>query len=203
MKVLGITGGIGSGKSTAADYLVSLGFACIDADQIGRDLTADGKPVLSVLRDEFGGVSYDENAPGNGLVLDRKALASIVFTDPEKRRRFDSIIHAEIISEIDRLIAEYRSDYGLRGVLLDAPLMFEAGIDNRCDAVILVTADTDIRIARVVERDGTTEEDVKNRIASQMSDEEKKKLADFVVDNSGTQTQLYAQLDGIINILDL
>lgn len=203
MKVLGITGGIGSGKSTAAEYLVSLGFACIDADQIGRDLTADGQPVLAVIRDEFGAVEYDEDAPGNGLVLDRKALASIVFTDISRREAFDKIIHAEIISEIDRLIAGYREDEGLRGILLDAPLMFEAGIDNRCDAVILITADIDTRVRRVVERDGTTEEDVRNRIANQMSDEEKKKLADFVVDNSGMQSQLYAQIDGIINILEL
>lgn len=202
MKVLGITGGIGSGKSTAAEYLASLGFACVDADQIGRDLTADGQPVLEIIRDEFGAVSHEDGVPGNGLVLDRKALASIVFSDADRRKRFDSIIHSEIIRIIDERIAELKV-CNIRGILLDAPLMFEAGIDNRCDAVILVTADMDVRIGRVVERDGTTAEDVRNRIANQMSDEEKAKLSDYVVDNSGKLAELYSQLDRIINSLGL
>ncbi|MDO4834657.1 MAG: dephospho-CoA kinase [Bacillota bacterium] len=198
MKVLGITGGTGSGKSTAAEYLISKGFACVDADQIGRELTAVGQPVLEIIKNELGAVAYDNNASGNGLVLDRKALASAVFTDEKKRIRFDGIIHGEMIKIIDRKIAEFKCRDEYRGILLDAPLLFEAGIDDRCDAVILVTADTETRIRRVVERDGISEEDAVNIINSQMSDEAKIGLADFVVDNSGSTDWLKAQLDEII-----
>lgn len=198
MKVLGITGGTGSGKSTAAEYLISKGFACVDADQIGIELTAVGQPVLEIIKNELGAVAYDNNASGNGLVLDRKALASAVFTDEKKRIRFDGIIHGEMIKIIDRKIAEFKCRDEYRGILLDAPLLFEAGIDDRCDAVILVTADTETRIRRIVERDGISEEDAVNRINSQMSDEAKIELADFVVDNSGSTDWLKAQLDEII-----
>lgn len=201
MKVIGITGGIGSGKSTVTDYLVSLGFEAVDADQIGRDLTADGQPVLEKLRDEFGAVESVADAPGNGLVLDRKALAAIVFSDKATRERFDKIIHGEIIKTIDKTISDLKLRTDIRGILLDAPLLFEAGLDNRCDSIVLVTADMDIRIERVVKRDGTTAEDVRNRIANQMSDEEKSAMSDFVISNTGSLQELYSQVDNIINCL--
>lgn len=200
MMVIGLTGGIGTGKSTAAAYLAGKGFAHIDADQIGRDLTADGQPVLETIRDMFGCVSA---GTGNGLVLDRKALADVVFGDSEKRRAFDAVIHREIIAEIDRLIAEYGKMSEYRAVLLDAPLLFEAGINDRCDVVILITADMDIRISRVVSRDGITPDAVRARIANQMSDEEKIKQSDVIVDNSGVPEQMYRQLDEIIKHLEI
>ena len=196
MIVIGITGGIGTGKSTAADYLVEKGFALIDADQIGRDLTAEGQPLLEKIEAMFGCVSHGGSV-GNGLVLDRKAMADLVFNDSEIRRRYNSLVHAEIIARIDARIAQLL-ETGARGILLDAPLLFEAKIDDRCDAVILVTADLDVRISRVILRDGADEEDIRDRITSQMSDDEKAQRADFVVDNSGEPEEMYSQLDGII-----
>ena len=199
MIVIGITGGIGTGKSTAADYLVEKGFALIDADQIGRDLTAEGQPLLEKIEAMFGCVSHDGSV-GNGLVLDRKAMADLVFNDNEIRQRYDRLVHAEIIAQIDSRIARLR-ETDARGILLDAPLLFEAKIDDRCDAVILVTADLDIRISRVILRDGADEEKVRDRISSQMSDAEKAQRADFVVDNSGKPEEMFRQLDEIISYL--
>ena len=196
MIVIGLTGGIGSGKSTASEYLISEGFACIDADQIGRDLTADGQPLLEKIGEMFGCVS-GSGSIGNGLVLDRKAMADQVFGDSIVREQYNRLIHTEIIARIDERIAELRQT-DVRGILLDAPLLFEAGINDRCDAVILVTADIDKRIERVCLRDGSDEEKIRGRISSQMSDEEKARRSDNVVDNSGEPEDMYRQLDQII-----
>ena len=209
MIVLGITGGIGSGKTTAAEHLRSLGFACVDADQIGRELTADGSPLLEILDREFGpdgkygrGTAIlIEDCSDDIKVLDRKALASVVFSDEKARARFDEIIHSRMLRIIREQIEELRKKEDIRGILLDAPLMYEAGCDTMCDRVILVTAPVELRIERVMKRDGTTREDVVSRIKSQMSDEEKARLADFVVENSGDTNELCSKLDEIVEEL--
>ena len=201
MIVIGITGGIGTGKSTAAEYLIEKGFALIDADQIGRDLTAEGAPILEKIEELFGCVSHD-GEKGNGLVLDRKAMADKVFGDSEVKEQFDQLMHKEIIAVIDREIADIKKT-DARGILLDAPLLFEANINDRCDVVILITADMDERIDRVSLRDDADEEDIIDRINNQMSDEEKVRYADFVVDNSGEPEDMFAQLDDIIDYLGL
>lgn len=206
MIVLGITGGIGSGKTTAAGYLRSLGFACVDVDQIGRELTAEGSPLLEILDREFGpdgkygrGIAILRDSSIEGIkILDRKALASVVFSDEKARARFNEIIHSRMLRIIREQIEELRKKENIRGILLDAPLMYEAGCDTMCDRVILVTAPVEIRIERVMKRDGTTREDVVSRIKSQMSDEEKARLADFVVDNSGDTDELCRKLDEIV-----
>ena len=199
MMVIGITGGIGTGKSTAVRYLLEKGFASIDADQIGRDLTADGQPLLEKIGEQFGCVSQDGTV-GNGLALDRRAMADLVFTDSEIKEQYDELIHSEIIAIIDEKIDEL-SKTDVRGILLDAPLLFEANINDRCDVVILIVADMDERIDRVSIRDDADEEDIRDRISSQMSDEAKAEFSDFVVDNSGEPEDMYRQLDDIIDYL--
>lgn len=209
MIVLGITGGIGSGKTTAAGYLRSLGFACVDADQIGRELTAEGSPLLEILDREFGpdgkygrGIAILRDSSIEGIkILDRKALASVVFSGEKARARFDEIIHSRMLRIIREQIEELRKKENIRGILLDAPLMYEAGCDTMCDRVILVTAPVELRIERVMKRDGSTREDVVRRINSQMSDGEKARLADFVVDNSGDTNELCRKLDEIVEEL--
>lgn len=201
MIVIGITGGIGTGKTTASDYLEEQGFAVIDADQIGRELTADGQPILAEIRDRFGCVT-DGGAEGNGLVLDRKAMADLVFNNKEIKEEYDQLIHAEIIEEIDREIEEL-SKTDVKGILLDAPLLFEANINDRCDVVILITADMDERIGRVSLRDDADEEDIQDRINNQFSDDEKARSSDFIVDNSGEPEDMYRQLDDIIDYLGI
>ena len=201
MIVIGITGGIGTGKTTASDYLEEQGFAVIDADQIGRELTADGQPILAEIRDRFGCVT-DGGAEGNGLVLDRKAMADLVFNNKEIKEEYDQLIHAEIIEEIDREIEEL-SKTDVKGILLDAPLLFEANINDRCDVVILITADMDERIGRVSLRDDADEEDIQDRINNQFSDDEKARSSDFIVDNSGEPEDMYRQLDDIVDYLGI
>lgn len=198
IKVVGLTGGIGTGKSTAAEYLKEMGFAHIDADQIGRDITADGSPMLPVLDNifgpsgEFGKEGFDIlNKDGS---LDRKALASLVFTDMDRKLKLDEVMFKAIIAEVDRQI-ELLAEKKPEGIMIDAPLLFEAGLDSRCDMVILIVADIDVRIHRVCQRDDATEQEVRNRINSQMSDEEKKSRSHIIIDNSGTLEDLEMQLE--------
>ena len=198
VRVVGLTGGIGTGKSTAAEYLKKKGFAHIDADQIGRDITADGSPMLPVLDSIFGptgeyGVEGFDILREDGS-LDRKALASIVFTDMKKKLKLDEVMFKAIIAETKRLVEVYSQDDPV-GILIDAPLLFEAGLDKECDLVLLIVADMDVRIHRVCARDGATEQEVRNRINSQMSDEEKILRSHVVVDNSGTLKELEKQLE--------
>ena len=198
VRVVGLTGGIGTGKSTAAEYLKKKGFAHIDADQIGRDITADGSPMLPVLDGIFGptgeyGVEGFDILREDGS-LDRKALASIVFTDMNKKLKLDEVMFKAIIAETKRLVEVYSEDDPV-GILIDAPLLFEAGLDKECDLVLLIVADMVVRIHRVCARDGATEQEVRNRINSQMSDEEKISRSHVVVDNSGTLKELEKQLE--------
>lgn len=202
--VIGLTGGIGTGKSTVAAILKQRGFLHIDADQIGRDITSDGSEMLEVLNENFGpkgdyGVEGVEILTVSGG-LDRRALASIVFTDIKKKNRLDEIMFEKIISEVDRLISNMSSKNSL-GILLDAPLLFEAGLEGRCDVVLLITADEDVRIERVCKRDGVTPEDVKHRITSQMGDNEKKKKADIIIDNSGTRAELEIEIEKVMKLI--
>ena len=204
MMVIGITGGIGTGKTTATEYLISRGFAHVDADQIGRELTSDGQPILERIGAEFGCVSRSCDH-GNGLVLDRKALADLVFKDKNRRIVFDEIIHTEMKKVMDLQIACFKERAAegdaIRGILLDAPLLFESGINDRCDVVILITADMNERIRRVVSRDDTDIESVRDRIDNQMSDDKKARLSDFVIDNSGNPDKMFSEIDSILEHL--
>ena len=198
VKVVGLTGGIGTGKSTAAEFLKKKGFAHIDADQIGRDITADGSPMLPVLNSIFG-LGGEHGVEGIDILredgsLDRKALASIVFTNMDRKLKLDEVMFKAIVAETERLV-DVCAEAKPVGILIDAPLLFEAGLDKNCDMVLLIVADMDVRIHRVCARDGATEQEVRNRINSQMSDEEKKLRSDIIVDNSGTLEELETQLE--------
>lgn len=202
VRVVGLTGGIGTGKSTAAEYLKKKGFAHIDADQIGRDITADGSPMLPVLDSIFGpageyGVEGFDIMREDGS-LDRKALASIVFTDMNKKLKLDEVMFKVIIAETKRLAEVYSQDEPV-GILIDAPLLFEAGLDKECDLVLLIVADMDVRIHRVCARDGATPQEVRNRINSQMSDEEKIQRSHVIIDNSGSLEELEIQLETFLS----
>lgn len=202
LRVVGLTGGIGTGKSTAAEYLKGKGFAHIDADAISRDITADGSPMLPVLDGLFGssgqfGKEGVEILRPDGS-LDRAALASLVFTDQRRKQQLDQVMFRAIIAEIDSRIDAWRKTVACQkpvGILLDAPLLFEAGLDARCDLVLLLVADEAVRIRRVCSRDGVTEQEVRDRINSQLSDEEKKAKSDIIIDNSGSREELAQRLE--------
>lgn len=196
MKIIGLTGGIGTGKSTASGYLREQGFAVIDADQIAREIVEPGQPLLKELGRLFGEKIINEDGS-----LDRKGLAAIVFQNKERREALDKIMHGRIIEVIDERIDCYQRQGACRGIILDAPLLFETGLEKKCDKVLLITADTELRIARVCARDGMTPEAVSARIKNQMSDQEKKAKADWTLDNSGSKEALLEKLDELFSNL--
>ncbi len=188
MKIVGLTGGIGSGKSTAANFLVNLGARLIDADLLAREVVEPGKPAHADIVGEFG----EGILTGDGSI-DRKALAAAVFNDEAKRKKLVAMTHPRIGQEMVERIAKYRGE-GVQVVLIDAALLFESAATNWIKPVILVVADEEIRIDRVIGRDGAGRDEVIQRMRSQMPDEEKKKLADFIVDNSGDLASLEARV---------
>lgn len=201
--ILGLTGGIGTGKSTAAGYLAAKGPVHIDADAISRQLTEKKPGVINPVLDEIGrafGAGEDISVLREDGSLDRAAMARLVFRDPKKKELLEDILFRHIIAGIHRQIdAAAAERAGM--ILLDVPLLFECGLDSLCDKVILLTADHDVRVRRVMERDGCDAASVEARIRNQMPDEEKIPRADFIVDNSGTRRHLQNQLDRILDSL--
>lgn len=192
MEIIGLTGGIGSGKSTVTSYVKEKGYLVIDADQIAREITEPGGKILIRLIEAFGDSFLDENGE-----LRRKALGNHVFGDKRKENLLNEITHTGIKNEIKaRLIKAY--DDGVERIFIDAPLLFEVGMDFWCDETWLVTCDDEIRIQRVMARDGIDEKNVRERIESQMNDREKREKADYVISNSGTKEALYQQIDELL-----
>lgn len=192
MLIIGLTGGIGSGKSTVSAYLKQKGYKVSDADLIAHQITKPGEKVLDELIKAFGSEIIDEQKR-----LKRKYLASIVFSDEKKEKILNEITHRGIQEKLREEIRKYK-EAGEAMMFLEAPLLFEAGIDSWCDYVWLVTADIKERIKRVIARDGDSEEEIKKRIACQMSDEEKIPLADDLIDNSVDEDKLTDRIEELL-----
>ena len=189
---IGITGGIGAGKSEITAYLEELGYSVIDADDIAREAAMPGEPSMLRLREEIGdGVFLEDGS------LDRPALAKLMFYDPMVLMSVNEIFHGDIQDRIEAnaKLAEERGD---KAVFLSIPLLFESGADWKTDEVWLVTADEDTRIERVIIRTGMSETDVRARMDSQMSEEEKRKRADVIIENNGTLTELHESIDELL-----
>jgi dephospho-CoA kinase len=183
---IGLTGGIGSGKSTVARLLAARGARIVDADRIAREVVEPGTPGLEAVVAAFGpGVLTAEGA------LDRPALAAVVFADPEARRRLDGIVHPLVRARAAELVAAAPPD---AVVVQDVPLLVETGQAGSYDLVLVVQADLDTRVRRLVGR-GVSEEDARARIAAQATDEQRRAVADVVLDNSGTVEELEAQVE--------
>lgn len=193
MKVIGLTGGTGSGKSTVSAYLKDKGCFVIDADRISRELTAPGGEALGPIRERFGSRVFFEDG-----TLDRKKLGEMVFTDEEKLRSLEEITTRTVIKRIGEILDGLEKE-GFEGIaVLDAPLLFECGMQDCADENWLVVADHERRIRRLMKRDGLDRENILQRMANQMSDEEKSLLADRVIDNSGSLEELQTRIDGIL-----
>jgi dephospho-CoA kinase len=177
VRVVGLTGGISTGKSTFAAALRARGVPVVDADALARAVVAPGAPALAEIVRVFGGGVLDA-----GGALDRKKLGAIVFGDPDARRRLEAITHpairAEMLAETARLAAA-----GHDLVFYDAPLLFEVGLDAVLDSVVVVWAPRDVQRARMVRRDGVAPAEADARLAAQLPIDEKAARADFVVDN--------------------
>ena len=179
MKVVGLTGGIASGKSTVTKLFSEVGADVIDADAVSKELTAPGGAAVEDIRKEFG----DEVIDGQGG-LDRMKMREIVFVDKDKLRKLESILHPLVFKTIFERVADY-SEKGAKGVILDIPLLIESNFPMPLDAIIVVTCDLKVRINRVKARDGFDEEEVRRVMANQMTDKEKIKHADYVIENDG------------------
>lgn len=174
--VIGLTGNIACGKSLVLRELARLGAETIDADQVSRDLTQPGSPVLAAIVEEFGPAMLRPDGS-----LDRRALGAVVFRDPDALRRLEAITHPAIVSEIRRRIAASRSPV----VVVDAIKLFEASLARDCDEVWVVTCRPEQQLARLMARDQLSEEEALARIRAQPPQAEKIARADVVIDNSG------------------
>ena len=172
-KIVGLTGGIGSGKSKAAAYFSELGIPCYIADDRAKELMTSSMTIQQAIINEFGAESYIN---GN---LNRPFLASIVFKDTVLLATLNAIVHPAVASDFRSWLLEQNSIY----VIKEAAILFENGGDKLCDQVILVTAPKEIRVQRVIDRDKCTKEDVLERMSIQWSDAKKKPLADYIIEN--------------------
>lgn len=186
MILVGLTGGIGSGKSTVSALLHKRGAVIIDADAITRELQAPGAPLLQVLADRFGGHIIDANG-----ALDRPALASIAFSDPEALKDLNKIVHPAVAGEMDRQLKEQRDTDNV--VILDIPLLTENPRTGLC-GVIVVDVPVDVAVERLVTFRNMDAADARARIEKQATREDRIAIADKVIDNSGDLASLEIQV---------
>ena len=186
--LIGITGGIGAGKSAVTEDLRSRGEVVVCADETAKAVAEPGQPGNMALREYYG----DDFFLPDGR-LDRKKLAEHVFGNLERMARLNSLLHPIIISSM----YEQAQQYGGR-VFLDAALLIQSGMNERVDYVWLVVADTETRIRRVMRRDSASREEVLRRMESQMSDGEMKRYADEVIENNGTMEELHERVSGLL-----
>jgi dephospho-CoA kinase len=185
--LVGLTGGLATGKSTVSDVLRGLGCVVLDADVLAREVVEPGQPALATIAREFGA---DVLRPDG--TLDRKRLGAIVFADPERRRRLEAITHPAIRDRYLARLAELQAQ-GFDGVVVwDAPVMIESGGYTSVDRLVVVVTDDATQRARALARDGDRA-DLERRIASQMPLADKAKLADYVIDNSGDRAATEAR----------
>ena len=179
MKVIGLTGGIASGKSTIANLLRSLGAPVFDADAESRAMVAKGSPALDEIAKAFG----TEYLQADGE-LNRAKMAELVFNDKAALKKLEGIIHKNVHAAAQSFLDDCRSK-NLPAAVLDVPLLIECGWHKDVDEVWLVAVDSETQIERAMQRSQMTREEVRARIAAQMPLEEKRACADFVIDNSG------------------
>jgi len=178
--ILGVTGGIASGKSTVVALLADLGAQVVSADQLSRDLVEPGKPALAALVTRFG-----ETILNSDGTLDRKGLGERVFADPEARRDLEAILHPAIAKLSRQRLQQAVDQVGPDGlVVYEAPLLYEAGAEDRVDRVLTVTVAEDVQLQRLTKRDQCDVTAAQQRIDAQMPQEEKARRADYVLDNS-------------------
>lgn len=183
--IIGLTGGIGSGKSTVSSILRDAGCTVIDADAIYGELTKPGMPLVRELADAFGDVLNDDGSL-NRAKLSLKALGNPLL---------EEITHSAISKEMFKRIDAAKT----KDVFCDVPLLFESGFDKTCDKVWMVTAPEELRIKRVMARDGISEDEIKRRINLQMSDEDKAAKSDVVITNDCSLEQLETIVKDLIN----
>jgi dephospho-CoA kinase len=193
--LVGLTGGIATGKSTVAETLRSLGAEVIDADQLARDVVAPGEPALAEIVREFGDVRHPDGT------LDRKKLGAIVFGDAARRKTLEAITHPAIRDRFLTRLAELQAR-GFEGlVFFDAPVMIESGNYRNMDRLVVVYTDEATQRGRLMAREGMPAAEASSRMATQMPVIDKAKLADYVIDNTGDRATTAARTREVFEAL--
>ena len=180
---LGLTGGIGAGKSTVSKILHSLGANIVDVDLAGRWAVENDDTVREKIQQHFGSHLFSEDT------LDRKALAKTVFSDPQKLELLNSIVHPVMLQRLDWLL-EHPDDPRAKLIVVDAALLFELRLDHRVEKTLTILAQREHVITRTMARDSASRQDVENRLDSQMDMQEKAARSDFVIHNDGSLDEL-------------
>lgn len=192
MLVIGLVGGIGSGKSVATAMLAELGAEIINADLVGHEVYEPGKPGFDAIVAEFGSevVGPDER-------IDRKRLGALVFADSTRLARLNAIVHPLIRSEIERRVQQARAKGEARAVVVEAAILLEAGWRSLVDQVWVISARREDVLTRLAAQRGMAAADTDARIAKQMTDAERRAAADVVIENTGSLDELRARLEGL------
>jgi dephospho-CoA kinase len=185
----GLTGGVASGKTTVAEMFRGLGARVIDADEIGHQAIARGRPAYGELVARFGhGILAADGE------IDRRQLGALVFADPEKRAALDSVVHPHIVQRVEELASEYRAQAPGSVILVDAALIFEAGIGGQLNKVIVAWCRPEQQLARLMAKADLLLAEAQMRIAAQIPAEEKRRRADFLIDCSGSLEETRRQV---------
>lgn len=190
-RIIGLTGGIGSGKSTVATYIASKGIPVYIADEEAKKLM-DSKVIIKKIQ-----AIFEENILTEEGNLDRKKIGSIVFNQPEKLAKLNAIVHPEVKKHFEKWVKKHKNQ---PFVVKEVAILFETGGNLACDKVIMITAPEEIRIERAMKRDHIDRESVLSRIKNQLPEEEKIKMSNFVVHNTDLQNT-FTQIDHILKIL--
>lgn len=184
VRVIGLTGGIATGKSAVSNILRMLDVPVIDSDELAHRVVEKGQPALEEIAREFGAEVFASDG-----TLDRRKLGELVFRSPKARKKLEEITHPRIMKMVLEQLARYRLE-GRKLVVLDAPLLIEAGLQSMVDQVWVVVCDKDLQVQRLMQRSNLTEEEALERINAQMPLEEKVKYADRIIENNGTLSEL-------------
>ena len=195
MKLVGLTGGIASGKSTVAKILQSLGAAIVNADDLAREVVEPGHEAWKEIVAAFGADILQSDQ-----TLDRQKLRTLIFNQPEARKRLESIIHPRVRALAEERIRQYAAA-GYPVVIYEVPLLFEGNLQEWLRPVILVACDVETQTARLQNRDHLTAADAEKHIAAQMSLKDKRRLADYVIENNGSLEDLERQTRQILEEL--
>lgn len=187
---IGLTGGIATGKSTVARLLVERGAFLVDADQIAREVVAPGEPALEAIASLFGQAVIHKDG-----TLDRKALGAIVFEDKRLLAELEAITHPAIRNRMQERIRDYGDRHPDKLIVADVPLLYETGQESLYEGVMVVYVPEAVQLERLMLRNRMAEAEARRRISLQMDIEEKRRRADWVIDNSGDLEQTKAQVD--------
>ena len=178
MRIIGLCGGSGSGKGAVSAVFRKYGIPTVDTDIVYREITSYMSDCLIELKGEFG------DSIVNGGALDRRALAALVFSDTSRLQKLNAIAHKHILARTREILASF-SESGSEVALVEAPLLFEAGLDSECDLTVAVIADYNVRLARIIARDSISEDEARQRLSSQRPDEWLISNVDEVIYNNG------------------